>query len=145
MTEILTTDAIQVPGGVAPWYGIRSMQFQVGPLDPEERVEGWFTFPRLAQILRVGSTHPAWIRLYATAQARTDDAARVCGVGLQNGRGLMTEVRTSAARPSISQSPILLFDNGDDPRINRLYVAIVNKDSVPRTPTITLIHLPLEE
>ena len=145
MAEILTSDAIQVPGGVAPWYGMRYISFQVGPLAPGERAAGYFTFPRLAQILKVGSTFPAWVRCYATDQAMDDDADRVCGVALPNGRGLMTEVRTSLTRPTISQSPIMLFDNGDDPRINRLYVAVVNKDSVSRSPTITLVHLPLEE
>ena len=144
MTEILTTDSIQVPGGVAPWFGLLGTIFQATDLVPGELVQGEITFPKMSMLLKIGASFPTWIRIYQTDQARQEDLDRVFGVGKANGHGLMAEVATSAARPLWAQSPIMTFDNDDSPRINKLYFTLMNRDSVNRSPEITIIHLPLE-
>lgn len=145
MTEILTTDAILTPGGVAPWYGQRASSFQCPSIEAGALSTLEAAFSQRSFLLILASDFPAWIRVYETAAARIADISRPLGVPIQNGMGLVAEVSTSVARLAVKQSPILLFDNGDAPRQRRIYLSVLNRDSVARAPLITITHLPLED
>ena len=92
----------------------------------------------------ISTDHPAEVRVYGTAAARTADASRLPTVPPVAGNGLMFQATTTAGLLTIRTSPVPIFSNGDTVPAPLAYLRVVNKDTVARAITVTLSHLPQE-
>lgn len=99
---------------------------------------------KTSDILNLATNYPAWVRVYSTAAARTADASRPITQDPVPGAGVVLEVLTSSLQLSIPMSPVPSFANGDGTPGPTAYLSITNMDTVSRSITATLTHLPQE-
>ena len=97
-----------------------------------------------ADILRITTDYPAWVRLYNTVAARDRDVNRPKYQRPSAGCDIIADNITTSDKLSISQSPTHVFHNEDDPRLPMCYVAITNLDATSRMITLTLQYLQRE-
>lgn len=92
--------------------------------------------------VKISTSHPAWVRVYASTEAQTADAARLITTDPTAGTGVLLEVLTSAGALTIVLSPtaVLFSDDGTA----YLPVSITNKDSVSREITVIITTVPIE-
>jgi voltage-gated potassium channel Kch len=88
--------------------------------------------------------YPAWVRVCATAAARTADASRNVNSYPRSGSGVVADTVTATGALRVLQDPKPIFANDDDPVSVTAYVAITNNDTVGRAITLTVVHIPQE-
>lgn len=120
-TTVTTTTASLAPGAVAT---------------------ATITLAKLADLLSVAASTPAWVRIYSSAAALTADASRASNVYPSPGGGCIADVITSAAVSSVWMDPVAKFSSPAD--VSTTYLSITNLDTVARAITVTLIHYPYE-
>lgn len=91
-----------------------------------------------ADILRVTTDYPAWVRLYNTSDARLADANRPKYHRPTAGCDVISDNITTPEKLSVSQSQTSVFHNEDNPLTHLCYVSITNLDSAAREITLTL-------
>ena len=98
-----------------------------------------FQLPSLTDILSIASNNPAWITLYSTYAGVLSDASRLITVDPVAGTGVIADVATTTPVPSISLSPVPVFNNTTSLPVALAYISIRNQggSSVPITVTIT--------
>jgi hypothetical protein len=92
--------------------------------------------------IRVSSTRPAWLRVYASSAYRTSDAARLITADPTGDHGVLLEVVTTAAISSLLLSPASDMHSSDGSA--NLYASVVNQDVSTGTVGITLTYLRTE-
>lgn len=108
---------------------------------------GVVPFARAGILLKLVASHACRLRLYATAAARTADAARAVGTnptddltGLIN---LDAVLPTSGGNLTLNLSSVMAY-NADEPVAGQLYYAIENRTAAAATITVTLTFIPEE-
>lgn len=95
-------------------------------------------------LLAVSVEIPAWVRIYASAAARTADAARLETEDPQPGSGVIAEVITTTDNQTILFTPATIGFNAETPATNTVYLAVKNKGTGVATIEVTLALLQLE-
>lgn len=86
-------------------------------------------FTESCDMISVKSNHPAWIKVYSSAAARTADAGRPYSVDPTPGQGIMGEVATyEPDYLEIGFSPVPFFNNDDETIGKTAYIAVTNMD-----------------
>ena len=94
-------------------------------------------------LLKIQTSHAAWVSIYTSTAARTNDASRAEVVDPQPGSGVIAEVITSdGATQAITPGTIGWNDDGT-PSTN-VYVKVVNKSGSTQNLTVTLHYVQLE-
>ena len=94
-------------------------------------------------LLKIQTSHAAWVSIYTSTAARTADASRAEVVDPQPGSGVIAEVITSdGATQAITPGTIGWNDDGT-PSTN-VYVKVVNKSGSTQDLTVTLHYVQLE-
>jgi hypothetical protein len=103
-------------------------------------ITGFKTYALLAVISEI----PAWIRVYASAAARTADAARLETEDPLPGSGVIAEVITTTDNQTVLFTPATIGFNAETPAANTVYLAVKNKGTGVATIDVTLILVQLE-
>ncbi len=94
-------------------------------------------------LLKIESTHAAWIRLYVSAAARTADASRAEGVDPAPGAGVIAEIVTTGSQ-TILMSPGVFGWNDESPVTTDIACAVTNKSGSTANISITCTLVQLE-
>ena len=103
-------------------------------------ITGFKTYALLAMAVEI----PAWVRVYASADARTADAARLETEDPQPGSGVIAEVITTTNEQLVLFTPATIGFNAEIPAVNTVYLAVKNKGSGVATIEVTLVLVQLE-
>ena len=94
-------------------------------------------------LLKIQTSHAAWVSIYTSTAARTADASRLEVTDPQPGSGVIAEViTTDGATQAITPGTIGWNDDGT-PSTN-VYVKVVNKSGSTQDLTVTLHYVQLE-
>jgi hypothetical protein len=94
-------------------------------------------------LLKVQTTHAAWVRIYTDATSRSNDASRSEGTDPAAGAGVIAEVITTGAQTVVITPGTIGFNNDGSPTTT-IYAAVTNKSGGTATITTTLTVLQLE-
>jgi hypothetical protein len=103
-------------------------------------ITGFKTYALLGMTVGI----PAWVRLYASAAARTADASRLETEDPQPGSGIIAEVITTSSNQTVGFTPATIGFNGDNPATTTIYASVKNKGTGLATIQVTLTLLQLE-
>lgn len=100
---------------------------------------GTIALGKLVTLHIITLSRAGWLRLYCTAAARTDDAARTSDLDPIPGRGVIGEVIVDdVTGPTILLGPKFFASNGDDPVVSDIYYAYTNLSGETGTCDITI-------
>lgn len=103
------------------------------------------TVNKTADLLKVATDYPAWVRVYGSAAQRSADSGRLITEDPAPGAGCFFDGRTEATALVISCSPVPVFVNHDATPANVAYVALRNLDTVNRAIALDLTFIPQEQ
>jgi hypothetical protein len=94
-------------------------------------------------LLKIQTSHAAWVTLYTSSAARTADASRLEVTDPQPGSGVIAEVITTDGGTQ-SITPGTIGWNDDSTPSTNVYVKVVNKSGSTQNLTVTLHFVQLE-
>jgi hypothetical protein len=94
-------------------------------------------------VLKIETSHPAWVRLYSDTTSRTADSNRTQGNDPVSGTGVIAEVIAENNFLSQKITPGLVGMNFDAIPTNNIYLAVKNNSGSNREITVTLTLLSL--
>ena len=94
-------------------------------------------------IFSIGVNAAAWVRVYSSPTARTNDASRLEGVDPDPDAGVLSEIITTGAT-TVNFTPSSISFNNETVPTDTVYLAVTNKSGSTANITITMIILPLE-
>jgi len=118
------------------------LQETTSSIADNERVDLNITGYKTYALLSVETTAAAWVRVYTTADARTNDINRSEGNDPAPGSGVIAEVRTTGAETAYV-SPGVIGYNGNAIPTTTIYLSVTNRSggSTPITVTLTAVKL----
>jgi hypothetical protein len=100
-----------------------------------------FTTPKTYALLKIETSHQAWVTLYSSSTARSNDSTRLETTDPTPGSGVLSEVITSGAiTQSITPGTICFNESAS----NITYAKIVNKSGSTALMSVTLTFVQLE-
>ena len=94
-------------------------------------------------VLSIEVDQAAWVRVYSSAAARTNDSGRSEGVDPDPDAGVHAEIITTGAT-TVKFTPASVGWNDENPVTDTIYLTVTNKSGSTNTITTTLLILPLE-
>ena len=94
-------------------------------------------------LLKVQTSHAAWVTIYTDTTARTNDASRNEFTDPLPGTGVIAEVITTDGAGQLITPSIIGFNNDATPTEN-VYAKVVNKSGAVRPITVTITFVKLE-
>lgn len=113
--------------------GIASIERQVAATTPTlgfyETALLEVDLSQAADLTVLTTDHPAWVRIYGSAAARTEDAARPITTKVTDGRGVFGDAITYLPDGlTLNWSEVPTFQNLDTPRTGTAYLAITSME-----------------
>ena len=99
------------------------------------------TTPPTYALLKIETSHAAWVTLYTDTTSRSNDASRSETTDPTPGSGVIAEVITSGAVTQLISPGTIGFNSAGT---GTTYAKIVNKSGQSATITVTLHYVPLE-
>ena len=100
-----------------------------------------FTTPKTYALLKVSTSHAAWVTLYSDTGSRTADASRGINVDPLPGSGVLSEVITTGNQVQLITPGTICFNSAGT---GTTYAKIVNKSGSTANITVTLTYVLLE-
>ena len=100
-----------------------------------------FTTPKTYVLLKVSTSHAAWVTLYSDTGSRTADASRGINVDPLPGSGVLSEVITTGNQVQLITPGTICFNSAGT---GTTYAKIVNKSGSTANITVTLTYVVLE-
>ena len=94
-------------------------------------------------MLKIQTSHAAWVTLYTDTSSRTGDATRTETTDPLPGSGVIAEIITTDGALQFI-TPGVIGWNGDASPNNNVYVKVVNKGASTQSITVTLHFVKLE-
>ena len=94
-------------------------------------------------LLKIQTSHAAWVTLYIDTASRTNDAGRDINTDPEAGSGVLAEVITSDGS-TINITPGTIGWNNDGTPAAQVYAKVVNKSGSQQDITVTLHYVALE-
>ena len=94
-------------------------------------------------LLKIQTTHAAWVTLYTDTGSRTADASRTITTDPLPGSGVLAEIITSDGATQIITPGTIGWNNDSTPSTN-IYAKVVNKSGSAAAITVTLTYVQLE-
>jgi len=99
------------------------------------------TTPKTYALMKIETSHAAWVTLYTSTSARTADASRSETTDPTPGSGVLAEVITGgAATQLITPATVCFNDSG----VGTTYAKVVNKSGSTANISVTITYLQLE-
>ena len=99
------------------------------------------TTPKAYGLMKIETTHAAWVTLYSSTNARTNDANRSETTDPTPGSGVLAEVITAGATTQLITPGTFCFNEDAS---NTTYAKVVNKSGSTANITVTLTYVQLE-
>ena len=99
------------------------------------------TTPKTYALMKIQTSHAAWVTLYTSTTARTNDASRSETTDPTPGSGVLAEVITTGAITQLITPGTICFNETAG---TTTYVKVVNKSGSTANITVTLHYLQLE-
>ena len=99
------------------------------------------TTPATYALLKITTSQAAWVTLYTSTVARSNDASRLETTDPVPGSGVLAEVITTTATDQLITPGTVCFNASGS---NATYAKIVNKSGITQAITITLTYVQLE-
>lgn len=99
------------------------------------------TTPKAYGLMKIETTHAAWVTLYSSTNARTNDANRSETTDPIPGSGVLAEVITGGAVTQLITPGTFCFNEDAS---NTTYAKVVNKSGSTANITVTLTYVQLE-
>ena len=100
------------------------------------------TTPNTYALLKIQTSHAAWLTLYTDTTSRTADASRTETTDPLPGSGVIAEVITSSATTQLITPGVIGFSSAQN---NTTYAKIVNKSGSQVSLQVVLTYVPLED
>ena len=94
-------------------------------------------------LLKIQTSHAAWVSIYTSTAARTADASRLEVTDPQPGSGVIAEVITTDGAIQGITPGTIGWNDDSEPSTN-VYVKVVNKSGSTQDLTVTLHYVQLE-
>ena len=138
--QVLTSDGT----GTVAWgtpAGARTTAQVTVSLANEALSNTSITTPKTYALLKVTTSHAAWVTLYSDTAARTNDASRGINVDPLPGSGVLSEVITTGNQIQLITPGTICFNSAGT---GTTYAKIVNKSGSTANITVTLTYVVLE-
>ena len=138
--QVLTSDG----AGSVTWStpaGARTTAQVTVSLANEALSNTSFTTPKTYALIKVTTSHAAWVTLYSDTAARTNDASRGINVDPLPGSGVLSEVITTGNQIQLITPGTICFNSAGT---GTTYAKIVNKSGSTSNITVTLTYVVLE-
>ena len=99
------------------------------------------TTPKSYALLKIETSHAAWVTLYSDTTSRTADSSRSETTDPVPGSGVLAEVITGGAATQLITPGTICFNSSAS---NTTYAKIVNKSGSTANVTVTLTYVQLE-
>ena len=99
------------------------------------------TTPKTYALLKIETSHAAWVTLYSDTTSRTNDSTRSETTDPTPGSGVLAEVITGGAATQLITPGTICFNSSAS---NTTYAKIVNKSGSTTNVSVTLTYLQLE-
>ena len=99
------------------------------------------TAPKTFVLLKVQTSHAAWVTLYSDTASRTADASRQISVDPIPGSGVLAEVITTGSQTQLITPGAICFNSAGT---GTVYAKIVNKSGSTSNVQVTLTYVALE-
>ena len=97
--------------------------------------------PKTYALIKVQTSHAAWVTLYSDTASRTADASRGINVDPLPGSGVLSEVITTGAQTQLITPGVICFNSAGT---GTTYAKVVNKSGSTANLTVTLTYVVLE-
>jgi len=140
--DVLTSDGAGNVTWAAP-TGLQSRTTVQGSysLSPGGIANPSIVTPKTYALLSIQTSHDAWVTLYSSTTARTNDASRSETTDPTPGSGVLAEVITSGAQTQLITPGTICFNDSGS---NVTYAKVVNKSSLTTNVVVTLTYVQLE-
>ena len=101
-----------------------------------------FTTPKTYALLKIQTSHAAWVTLYTDTTSRTNDASRSETTDPTPGSGVLAEVITTGATTQLITPGTICFNSTGS---TTTYAKIVNKSAFTANVQVTLTYVKLED
>ena len=101
-----------------------------------------FTTPKTYALLKIETSHAAWVTLYTDTASRTNDASRSETTDPTPGSGVLAEVITTGATTQLITPGTICFNSTGS---TTTYAKIVNKSAGTANVQVTLTYVKLED
>ena len=138
--QVLTSDGT----GTVAWgtpAGARTTAQVTVSLANEALSNTSITTPKTYALIKVTTSHAAWVTLYSDTAARTNDASRGINVDPLPGSGVLSEVITTGNQIQLITPGTICFNSAGT---GTTYAKIVNKSGSTANITVTLTYVVLE-
>ena len=97
-------------------------------------------------LLKIATSHAAWVRLYTDTTSRTNDASRAYTTDPTPGSGVLAEVySTTSGNNTFKMSPGVIGWNDDGTPSSNIYAKVTNNESGSADVTVTLTIVRMED
>lgn len=144
--EVLTTDGLGNVSWAAPAGGgfSRGTAFaSTGNIADAASADAVITGHKSYVLLKIQTSHAAWVRLYTDVASRTADSGRAEGVDPSPGAGVIAEVITTGAETILISPATIGFNNETVPTTD-IPIRVTNKSGGSADITVTVTILQLE-
>ena len=100
-----------------------------------------FSTPSAYALMKIETSHAAWVTLYSDTTSRTNDASRSEDTDPTPGSGVLAEVITTGAVTQLITPGVFCFNSSPT---NATYAKVVNKSGATNNITVTLTYVKLE-
>ena len=97
--------------------------------------------PKTYALLSIATSHEAWVTLYSSTTARTNDASRSETTDPIPGTGVLAEVITTGSTTQLITPGTICFNESG---VGTTYAKIVNKSGSTANVQVTLTYVQLE-
>lgn len=94
-------------------------------------------------LLKIQTTHAAWVRVYTSSTARSNDSSRSIDIDPLPGSGVIAEVITTSGQTQVLTPAVIGF-NDDATPTSTIYLRVQNRSGATNNVGVTLTALKLE-
>ena len=139
--QVLTSDG----AGNASWTSAglqsRTTAQVTNSLANEAIANSSITTPKTYGLMKIATSHAAWVTLYSDTASRTADASRAINADPLPGSGVLAEVITTGSQTQLITPGAICFNSAGT---GTTYAKIVNKSGTTSNVTVTLTYVTLE-
>lgn len=119
----------------------KTVSYTASNLNDGASIDFSFTTPNTYALLKVQTSHAAWVTLYTDTTSRTNDASRNEDTDPIAGSGVIAEVITASSSTQLITPGVIGFSSTQN---NVTYAKMVNKSGTQVNLQVTLTFVPLE-
>ena len=139
--QVLTSDGAGSVTWTSAGLQSRTTAQVTNSLANEAIANSSITTPKTYGLMKIATSHAAWVTLYSDTASRTADASRAINADPLPGSGVLAEVITTGSQTQLITPGAICFNSAGT---GTTYAKIVNKSGTTSNVTVTLTYVTLE-